>query len=834
MKNIKLVFKICLLLLLFTSCQQEATTPFGLGYYNLKGKVKELRETGYGVKVKSGVVNKAEQTVSNYLTFTPDGNCQNLLVVNYLSTDDSNNMYQEEHIYNSRNQLQNIVSEKFDSYTPYFDNNNYLTKYTYKLKSNEEPITAEFKYVSGRLVGESRTSGSEENAYYTKTFQYDSEGTKTKMEQSYGSEKKVMSCDSLGNVIVEEIYDKDSEKLKNTVSYTYYNYDDQGNWTTMITYTNKKPTALHERDIEYYKEAEIVQATTVKGDFSSIDGYIINLKFRLFHDGQLGETPSKILMSVLLGVSVLLFVAVIYLKRNLFTNFGGIKTQNGMKRMWMYNKEPYLKVATVLLIALCVFVVTLICIFLVGGTVWLIFAIISLLLHILVWVGIIATILGLITLVVIHSPWGLVMLIPGGLIWFNDDKIEEAGNRLVTTGFEFMQDLNMFGWGIDLFSGYWDVMVLVFVAPLILFTGIALLIIMLNSLLIGIEFIITKLYNVNRPCSACGSTVEPYYLIDGKKHPVALSPGMYGVFSHTSPTTGNSLPTLLIGGRWKLERECRGCNTKLNSKIADGSKKVGFGTDIHIGIVGHRSSGKSYLLYSGLQLLMNKYPKKISQIEAVNETKIEDKYRRIASREGIQTSDSNQYRAVQLIYQDSFRPIPYHLYFYDVAGEKFNSKSTSHQTAMEFYQNVQSILFVIDPKMIDYTGIPTSDELKNWLKTQGVNNQAEKYNIGSTFSMLKEILDEANRRSKKIDFSFVCVKKDLKYFEASGYNSNTISSADIEAYLCNDLGLNNVVYSAKAEFKSVRFYSVSTFTKDNEDLDNMFTDILKQRGVKIG
>lgn len=824
MKYIVLVTKICLALLLFTSCDKEREDIFNSSAYNLKDNVKCIKDSAFNVKIKAGKVTRSKQTGTSYIAFNEEKKITTVEESNYSIV----------YLYDSKNRIQNIISENIESYTPVYDKDNYLSRQIIRYKEDNQLFETNYKYDEfGNIISIAWSVDGTE--YNIKQAKYNTDRILTEMlEIRNNKDKIVYTSDSLGNTIVEEHYDINTEKPKTTYTYAY-TYDEHGNWLTRIKYSNNKAIALNERTIEYFEAKDNVAAyTPQKANFSSVFGYFENVKYRLFDEFRIGETPSMILMIVLMSVSLAVFITTVYKKRELvFSNFGGTYRSNGMKRMWMYNKEPYLKVATFLLIAVITFIASLVAIFLVGGTVWGLFWLIKILLNIIIWIGVVATIIGGLILFFAKDPWGLVLLIPGGLIWANDDSIERAGNNLVEAGFNFMQELNMLQWGINLFSSYWDIMLLVFILPLILFIGIALVIIVLNSLLVGIEFIITKIYNVNRPCSACGSTIEPLYLVNDREHPVALRPGMYGVLSQTSPTTKEKLPTLLVNGRWKLNRKCSACGTRLDSKMSDNSKKVGFGTDIHIGIVGHRSSGKSYLLYSGLHLLMDNHPQKFTQIEANNETRIEDKYRRIAQREGIQTNDSNQYKAIQLIYKDKLRPIPYHLYFYDVAGEKFNSSSRSHQTAMDFYRNVQSIIFVIDPKMVDYTGIPTSEELKNWLTSGNTSSYDEKYNVGSTFTMLKEILNKANRKSKKIDFSFVCVKKDLKYFEASGYKSDTITPSEIERYICNDMGLNNVVYSAKAEFKSVGFYSVSTFSNDKGSLKYLFTEILKQQGVKI-
>lgn len=94
-------------------------------------------------------------------------------------------------------------------------------------------------------------------------------------------------------------------------------------------------------------------------------------------------------------------------------------------------------------------------------------------------------------------------------------------------------------------------------------------------------------------------------------------------------------------------------------------------------------------------------------------------------------------------------------------------------------------------------------------------------------------MEKTGRKSKKINFNFVCVKKDFQYFEALIYNSNNITPNNIKHFINNDLGLVNLLNSANAEFKDVNFYAVSAISSNTVALKQLFFDLLKQQGVKI-
>ena len=636
-------------------------------------------------------------------------------------------------------------------------------------------------------------------------------------------------CDTLGLVVSKKVYDEAANKITSQSTYKY-KLDNNGNWVEKVERENRRLKSTVKREILYYSETELAASNTAEQTSVSTKSYI-NIAFVdnyindvLSRSGNQGDSPSRVLFIILIVCTIIVTAISWYMASDfVFHNFTGHIQNNGMKRLWMYNHEPYTKVGTLLLIALAAFVGSIILILLVGGVIWGLLWVVKLILWAIIIIGWICLIGGGLALFG-KEPAGCLPLIIGILIVSYQDTIEEVGEDLVTWGFEFMQSVNMFSWGLGIFKNYWDVILVIFFTPMVLFLAFAVFVISLNMLLNGFEFIVTRIYSIRRPCPICGSTATPDYIVGGKPHPVKLHPGVYGVFTHKSPVTGESIPTMLLNGRGKVTRKCKKCNSFIN---ADTDNTIG--TEIHIGIVGHRSSGKSYLLYSGLSSLMSSYPERFSQIDADNDTRIENKKKRIDARDGIQTDVANKYRAIQLILKSKLRPVPYHLFFYDVAGEKFNASSSSHKTAMDFYRNVQSIVFIVDPSMLDISGTPASAKFVDWHKR---NANAEKYRIDGSFAVLKDILETVGRKSNKIDFNFVCTKTDMGYLPELGY-SKTPGENEIERFISTELGLSNLINSARASFKNVHFYTVSAIESDKSRLKNLFITLLEQRKVML-
>lgn len=817
MKLYKL-FILTLLSVIITSCSQEKArfTPYTPNYYEVKGSAKSIIEREYS--------NKSKLLYTKQFDFDKSGR---LVSFKHIVDKDTVTRYMH---YKDNGRIENIQWNEITKYTPEFNEFGDLIKETYITGENngfESGFIQEWEYdVNGNIINE-KTCYIESDC---SSVEYLYENNKLKQVKEYNLGEEIQyDCDTTGLVISKKVYDELANKITSQSTYKY-KFDDKRNWIEKVERENKRLKSTIKREILYYSEAELVAANPTKQEsvvtksyigIDFVDNYINNV---LSRSGNQEDSPSKVLFIILIICTVIVTAIGWYMASDfVFHNFTGHIQNNGMKRLWMYNHEPYTKVGSLLLIALAAFVASIIIILLVGGVIWGLLWVVKLILWAIIIIGWICLIGGGLALFG-KEPVGCLPLIIGILIVSFQDTIEETGENLVAWGFEFMQSVNMFSWGLGIFKNYWDVILVVFFTPMVLFLGFAVFVITLNMLLNGFEFIVTRIYSIRRPCPICGSTATPDYIVGGKPHPVKLHPGVYGVFTHKSPVTGESIPTMLLNGRGKVTRKCKKCNSFIN---ADTDNTIG--TEIHIGIVGHRSSGKSYLLYSGLSSLMSSYPERFSQIDADNDTRIENKKKRIDARDGIQTDVANKYRAIQLILKSKLRPVPYHLFFYDVAGEKFNASSSSHKTAMDFYRNVQSIVFIVDPSMLDISGTPASAKFVDWHKR---NANAEKYRIDGSFAVLKDILETVGRKSNKIDFNFVCTKTDMGYLPELGY-SKTPGENEIERFISTELGLSNLINSARASFKNVHFYTVSAIESDKSRLKNLFITLLEQRKVTL-
>ena len=735
----------------------------------------------------------------------------------------------------SGTKLENVESENRKVEIIYNENNQLQTVRFSRTEGEE--VTPEYEDVY------EYTPDGKLKLHYTNYWESDSEST----EYAYHPNGKLASTvsrglqfaneeeyDSIsGRLVAEREYEGDPLKLKSTYYYSYTD-DDNGNWIKAVK-KNKRGKVVARLERIYTLGNNVnsenpdvhvaaLASPVATGNF--IKDYISDAEYRLMENNASNNTPTGILFVVLLGLTVLFawgYYRWAHKKHDLFNNFGGQVNSNGMKRLWMFNKEPYLKVGVSILLLLLAFVSAIILLLAVGGVTYGILFAIKWILIAIVWIGWICLVLGALVVFFGKEPVGCLPTIIGAVIVYFEEPIRNFGDSIVEWGFSFMNDLNLFSWGFGLFTKFWDVILATFLTPMVIFSAFAILIMIIVFLLMGLEFSVMKVYSVRRPCPSCGSTHTPEYWVDEHhKHPVPLHPGVYGVFTQKNPETGEKVPTMLFNGKGKLLRKCTSCGSFMK---ADADKT--FGTEKHIGIVGHRSSGKSFLLYTALGTLKNYFGDRVSQIDAEYDTNIEDNIRRIEKGLSIQTDLKDSYKAVQVMINRKMNPVPYHLFFYDVAGEKFNQASTASKTAMDFYRNVQTILFVIDPAMIDYSFNPPSENIEKWLSK---HSSPEHFSADGTFSTLKNILESVGRKTKSIDFMFICVKADTGYLEACSYPT-TGDDLGIEQFMREELGLSNLVDAAKGSFRNVKFDIASVNPAFRERLTSLFISILKNLGV---
>lgn len=501
----------------------------------------------------------------------------------------------------------------------------------------------------------------------------------------------------------------------------------------------------------------------------------------------------------------------------------------GMKQKFYYGPTSYLAVSGIVGILLLSMVAGVLALMIVGGAVCLIMAIIWVILFALVIVGWIGLIGGILCLFGDDETKGMGCggIVIGGVIVGFSDAIKSFGNAGIDMGIAFFKNLYVVDFARDLVVLYWKPALLVVLAPLALFLTLVLITMLISGIFMFAEWLVMLRYNVKNPCPMCQKPSEPaIYLSNGEPLPVVLHPGRYGIFHITHPRTGERLPTMFFNGKGDLPRLCRNCGQPIAAEM---------GSEKHIALAGVAESGKTALVYRLVAELMRTYPDNISFTDDVNsDYEMMESIRQIVE-EGTMVNlprktEVGRRRAIQLMIRGS-QQLSYRLFINDVGGELYDLAGVTAADATDmskFVNNVQSILFMVDPMTIDFEAAASpSEEFEDWLSK--CDSVSERINIVEAFKRLVQFFEQERRSLSKIHFNVVLAKSDLGYL-------NGVNPSDEEAlkhFITTEMGLGNLIHQIEAKFSRIHYFAFSaTASAEESRVFEMGEELLDQLSIK--
>lgn len=500
----------------------------------------------------------------------------------------------------------------------------------------------------------------------------------------------------------------------------------------------------------------------------------------------------------------------------------GLKKDNGMKRMWVFNPNPYLSfsglsgtivgsfLATFLLILL-IALITLVFFYIVGGLLW-----------VLIIAGWILVIGGALVLIVGKSGYGLIGILGIPILVYQED-LSDAASNMFDKGVELFNSMNPIELCVGIVMSYWKIALIIAVAPLAIFLAIALVWLLIASLVSLYESIVMSRYNVKHPCPNCGLPSEPAQYVIGRNSdgtprvlPVHLRPGVYGIFTIRAPYTGQKLPTLFLNGKDKLERLCPHCETSIKADV---------GQEKHVAVAGVAQSGKTTLLYRIIAELERNFEAIITDNMGVNHATIDRFVTHIKNGSEMEeyppkTSES-RHRSIQMMLKHQGAAIPYKLYLNDLAGEMFTADSNKAEDA-PFFKNTNVILFIIDPMTMRASDLEFGDDFAAWYK-DNVGQQSEnsgKIDVEMALDILKNTIEKHRNNKadiKNIPLMILLTKADTGYLK----DIDTHSSDEIKAFIQEQMGLDKFVYMASTSFSDITYYAVSAKAQVADDISGV-------------
>ena len=370
----------------------------------------------------------------------------------------------------------------------------------------------------------------------------------------------------------------------------------------------------------------------------------------------------------------------------------------------------------------------------------------------------------------------------------------------VEAGFSFFSALNIWEYCQYLFSAYVPKLFLIASIPIGIGISAAILALFCAFAFWLTETIMTRKYNIKHPCPFCHNPSEPaVYLSNNVELPVKLRPSMYGLLHITHPETGEKMPTMLLNGRDNLSRKCPHCDRIINYKT---------GIEKHIAFVGLPESGKTCLTYRFVGNMMRNdenirftddVGKEAQQIILdIKNGKVQD----LASK----TSVNDMRRSLQILVPGKAL-IPYHFFINDVGGELFTTSGVESKY-LQFFKNVDSVSFLIDPYTMDFSEYETAGTFAKWYKTNILDKQLLRHSarFSNILHTVKAMSDQFVHKTKDIHVNIVLVKID------TGYISKEIigNEAELKDIVVNQMGMAAEIMDLENTYASLHYYAVSS------------------------
>lgn len=534
-----------------------------------------------------------------------------------------------------------------------------------------------------------------------------------------------------------------------------------------------------------------------------------------------GETHPWVFWSFII-LSALVFGVCFFtpMWTNNWENIKGEYNENMMRKLFMFNPQPYIAVLYVSLFIIIGAVVGAVILFVLGGLVYGLLWLVKLLLWALIIIGWICLIGGILALFA-KEPAGCLTVIIGGLIVYFQDNLEAWGNNCVDAGFAFFNALNLWEYCKYLVETYWKTFLIVAAIPICLGIAAAIITLLCAFIFRAVESIVTRRYNIKHPCPFCHNPSEPaIYLSEGEELPINLRPCTYGLLHITHPRTGEKMPTMILNGRDELSRKCPHCDSIINYKT---------GVEKHIAFVGLPESGKTCLTYRFIGNMM----KNDSSIEFTDDVNPEAQKIILDLRDGkdqelaSKTSVKEKRRSLQILVPGK-APLPYHVFINDVGGELFLD-SGSKAEHMQFFKDVESVSFLIDPFTMDFSEYEISGEFAKWYNSniKGKELPTKLENISELFTTVTNMANNFINKVKNIHVNIVLVKADTGYIPDDIVNDRQ----SLREFVDDQMGLVSEMVNLEKSYASLNFYAVSALK--NQGIDRLTLGIIEDLNVKL-
>jgi hypothetical protein len=298
-----------------------------------------------------------------------------------------------------------------------------------------------------------------------------------------------------------------------------------------------------------------------------------------------------------------------------------------------------------------------------------------------------------------------------------------------------------------------------------------------------------------------------------------VRPGRLGLFTRRCEC-GTLLPTMVLRAAWRLSAVCQRCGKPLRAGAAALR-------DVRIPIFGDTSAGKTRFLYAGLYSLIDTtdrasiplgFPDEESQDQATLALDL--------IRSGQDTAKTSQTLPTALTCRVGSGPGSTLVHLFDAAGEYYHD-SQAHDS-LGFLDRGHGLVYVLDPFSVGVIRDRMAGQNASVFRMAHVAAGDPETAYGEVVSRLRD----SGVKASDQQLAIVVSKADL--LSAGGIEPPGDSAA-IADWL-TQMGVHNLVLSARREFAEVRYFTVASLAAQvgrAHDPGAPLRWLLASRGVKL-
>jgi hypothetical protein len=272
-----------------------------------------------------------------------------------------------------------------------------------------------------------------------------------------------------------------------------------------------------------------------------------------------------------------------------------------------------------------------------------------------------------------------------------------------------------------------------------------------------------------------------------------VRPGRLGLLTRRCEC-GTLLPTMVLRAAWRLEAVCQKCNTPLRA----GSAVL---RDVRVPIFGDTSAGKTRFLYAGLDSLIDTttragipfgFPDEESQDQATVALGL--------IRSGRDTVKTSQTLPTALTCRVGSGPGSTLVHLFDTAGE--NYRDAQLHDSLGFLDRGHCLVYVLDPFSVGAVGDRMAGQNARVVEMAHAAAGDPEIAYNEVVSRLRD----SGVKAAEQRLAIVVSKADLLI---AGGIEPPEDSAAIADWL-TEMGVHNLVLSARREFAEVRYFTVAS------------------------